>query len=177
MRISFVNVLALPGALLAVACGTDQRPPATRDLTLLTTPASPGAVASADELDRPRAEPRAPAPTGRTTREPRPARRRSAPTEAAASPSVSAPAPAPPAPTTAPAVATRSGAATSLDPGESVSAVPAVPAAAPGRLPAPLGGDEPGVTRRGPWIIIGDDRCIPGRGELFPRGLRVRGLR
>ncbi|HEX5387361.1 MAG TPA: hypothetical protein VFW66_11705 [Gemmatimonadales bacterium] len=176
---------------LAAACSRSSDPapensasttaPAARDLTLLDAlppaPDAAPAVVSARELAVPHAEPLVAAPSrhqsARAVAHSAPARRPTAPVRAAASPltvptpatlAVSAPAP-------APAPVAR-GAGTALEPGESVTQLPAT-AAAPGSLP-PVDLVSDRDLHRHPFVIIGDDRCIPRRGDLFPRPRHFR---
>jgi hypothetical protein len=174
-------VVLLPGAL-AAGCSRPVDEPPPRDLTLLVgaeSTATP-ATTSARELDRPDPEPRAPVATGTAVR-PRLAPIRAHAEAAAPSAEARSPAPVPvpaaePAPTAspapAPATVAAGGAGTPLEPGQSVTIVPAGASAGPGQVPqtellTPRQMDGGGV------IIIDDDRCIPGRGELLP-GLRLR---
>jgi hypothetical protein len=171
-------LVLLPGVLVA-GCSLSSDEPASRDLTLLTASsvAAP-AVASARELDRPDLDPRTPAVTGTAPRQRLvPVRTRAKPAATAAEAELLAPVPAPaaepayansPAPT--PSTSAAGGGGMPLEPGQSVAIVPAGASTGPGQLPeteliSPR-------SRGGRTIIImGDDRCVPGRGELFP-GLR-----
>jgi hypothetical protein len=173
----------LPGAL-AAGCSRPAAEPAQRDLTLLTAADSSAtaAIASARELDRVDPEPRTRAEAGVTLRpRPVPVRAHAKPAapapEASAPAPVAAPAPTPaakhaPAPPPAPATLAARGAGTPLEPGQSVTLVPAGATAGPGQVPGTelLTAQEMGHRS---IIIIGDDRCVPGRGELLP-GLRLR---
>ncbi len=176
----FVLAVALPAAL-AAGCSRPSDEPAARDLTLLTTPESSAtsAVVSARELIRSPAEPLSPAPAGTA------ARLRLVPVRAPAKAAAPRPEPAPPAPVPnaevarsrspepAPApVAAAAGAGMALEPGQSVTVVSAGASAGPAQLPpTELISSHEMAGRR--IIIIGDDRCVPGRGELLP-GLRHR---
>lgn len=178
MRIPSASLL-LPCALVLAACSAERARPERRDLTLMdpadqsatpavvsarelaATPAEPGAAhAPAVRLRRP-----APAPIRTPARPAHEVAAPAAPASAAASAS---------APEEVAAPAQEAGAGRELAPGQTVSAIPATSAPAP--APVPVGDltTERGITR--PVIIIGDDRCIPGRGEVIGRG-RPHGFR
>ena len=172
MRIPSASLL-LACALVLAACSSERAAPARRDLTLLdpADQSATPAVVSARELAVTRAEPGATVVAPVRTHA-RPAREASAPTPAA-----SAPAPVPvPEPVTVPDdAATPAGAGEALAPGQTVSVIPATSAPAPDPLPVGDFSTERGIRSR-PVIIIGDDRCVPGRGEVIGRG-RPHGFR
>ncbi|HET7599467.1 MAG TPA: hypothetical protein VFK09_04210 [Gemmatimonadales bacterium] len=172
--------LLVPGLWVA-ACSRPSGEPAGRDLTLLTAErdsAAPGVV-SARELGLATPEPRDSAPADATPRRrpvaaPRHATPAAPAPEAARAAPVPAPEPAParsadPGPAHGPAAG---GAVTALEPGQSVATLPATAAGAPDQLPPTELVSERQLRGRR-LIIIGDDRCVPGRGELVP-GLRHR---
>lgn len=166
----------LPGALVA---GCSRRPadePAKRDLTLLAdVDTSKFPIVSPRELWRSDPEPQAPVAAPTAVRPhlvparkhakpaaPAPAAHRTAPVAAPdASPAPQGP------PTPTPVAAAPKGAGTPLDPGQSVTIMPASASTSPGNVPTT---DALGVHELGHGIIIiGDDRCVPGRGDLMPR--------
>ena len=166
MRITPATLL-LPGALALAACNMERSEPAARDLTLLSqTESATAAVVSARELDLPKSQAAADARAALAAR-PAPARTRAHPAELTADAAVVAPTPAPE------ADALAAGAGTSLEPGQTVTVIPATSGAGAGKVPGSEVLSDRDVRR--PWIIIGDDRCVPGRGEVIPRG--PRGLR
>ena len=172
MRIPSASLL-LPCALVLAACSGERAAPPRRDLTLLdpADQSATPAVVSARELAVTRADPGvtvvAPARTHA-----RPAREVSAP-----APTASAPAPVPtPEPVTAPEDdAAAAGAGEALAPGQTVSVIPATSGSAPAPVPVGDFSTESGIRSR-PVIIVGDDRCVPGRGEVIGRG-RPHGFR
>ncbi len=179
MRIPSASLL-LACALVLAACSGERAVPPRRDLTLLdpADQSATPAVVSARELAVTRAEP------GATVMAP--ARRRPVPVRTHARPAreVSAPAPAAsrPAPVPAPESVTASeddaaaaGAGEALAPGQTVSVIPATSGSAPAPVPVGDFSTESGIRSR-PVIIIGDDRCVPGRGEVIGRG-RPHGFR
>jgi hypothetical protein len=168
----------LPAAIIVAACNTDRSESAPRDLTLLpSTESATAGIASARELDLPRPDAGATrtsavrAPTLAPARvRARPARQTSHAAKVApvASPN-SEPAPSSPAP--GPNDAAAGGAGMALDPGQTVTVVPASSGTGAAPFPATDISTARGMRPR-PVIIIGDDRCIPGRGEIIPRGPR-----
>lgn len=181
MRIPSASLL-LACALVLAACSGERAVPPRRDLTLLdpADQSATPAVVSARELAVARAEPgatvmaparRRPVPAPVRTHA-RPARDVSAPTAAA-----STPAPVPtPEPVTAPEEdAAAAGAGEALAPGQTVSVIPATSGSAPAPVPVGDFSTESGIRSR-PVIIVGDDRCVPGRGEVIGRG-RPHGFR
>jgi hypothetical protein len=172
-----VFALLLPGAILA-GCSRPADEGAARDLTLLQTPESSATrgIVSARELDRPDPEPQLPVQAPSAAR-PRlvPARAHAVAAARASESLRQAPLPVPnaepapaPEPTPSPApVAAAAGAGTPLEPGQSVTLVPAGASAAPGAMPpTELVTAREMAGRR--IIVVGDDRCVPGRGELLP---------
>lgn len=177
MRIPSASLL-LACALVLAACSGERAVPPRRDLTLLdpADQSATPAVVSARELAVTRAEP------GATVLAP--ARRRPVPapvrTHARPAREVSAPAPAASTPTPVPAPepvtdAAAAGAGEALAPGQTVSVIPATSGSAPAPVPVGDFSTESGIRSR-PVIIIGDDRCVPGRGEVIGRG-RPHGFR
>ena len=169
-------------ALVLAACGGERAAPPRRDLTLLdpADQSATPAIVSARELAVTRAEPgaavvaparRRPVPAPVRTHA-RPARAVSAPTPAASAP---APVPVPEPVTASDDAAAAAGAGEALAPGQTVSVIPATSGPAPDPLPVGDFSTERGIRSR-PVIIIGDDRCIPGRGEVIGRG-RPHGFR
>jgi hypothetical protein len=166
----------LPAAIVVAACNTDRSESAARDLTLLpSTESATAGIASARELDLPRPDAgatstsAAQAPTLAPARvRARPAQRTSHAAEVAPVPSPSTePAPSSPAPGASDAAL--GGAGVALNPGQTVTVVPASSGAGSTPFPATDVSTARGMRAR-PVIIIGDDRCIPGRGEVIPRG-------
>ncbi len=178
MRVTHVYLL-FPAALVVASCSTERSESTPRDLTLLPSAESAtGAVASARELDLRPADPRLANASTASAPKPVPARVPARKAHRSTNASRVAPVPAPeaePAPTSpSPGprdVAGAGGAGTPLNPGETVTVVPASSGAGSAPLPASDVSTERGI-RQGPWVVIGDDRCIPGRGEVMPRGLR-----
>jgi hypothetical protein len=170
--------LAIPFALVVAACSSERSDSTPRDLTLLPSAESAtDAVASARELDLPRAEPEQKNAAGASALTPVPARvhaRQAKRVDRAAKDApVTAPDPEPAPESPAPGprdVASAGGAGTPLDPGQTVTVLPVSGGTGPQPLPVSDVATE-GQIRR-PWIVIGDDRCIPGRGEVMPRGHR-----
>jgi hypothetical protein len=76
---------------------------------------------------------------------------------------------------TAPEDDAAAGAGEALAPGQTVSVIPATSGSAPAPVPVGDFSTESGIRSR-PVIIIGDDRCVPGRGEVIGRG-RPHGFR
>ena len=165
----------LPGVVIA-GCSRPAVEPAKRDLTLLgDVDTSKLAVISPNELLRPDPQPQAPVATTTTVRPhfvparkhakpaaPTPAAHNSAPV---ATPDASPTPQGPPLPTQV--ASAPKGAGTPLDPGQSVTQMPAATSTSPGNVP---GTDVYTLHELGRGIIIiGDDRCVPGRGELLPR--------
>ncbi len=178
MRVTSVYLL-FPAALVVASCSTERSESTPRDLTLLPSAESAtGAVASARELDLRPANPEltnssaASAPTPVPARVPaRKARRSPDAPRVAPVPAPDAE-PAPTSPSPGPRdVASAGGAGTPLDPGQTVTVIPASGGSGSAPLPVSDVATERGI-RQGPWIVIGDDRCIPGRGEVMPRGHR-----
>jgi hypothetical protein len=176
MRIWYA-CLAVPVALAAAACSSDRSESAPRDLTLLPSASATDAVASARELDLPRAEPDHSNAAGASAMTPVPARVRARPAKpverAANEAPVVAPDPEPSPESPAPGprdVASAGGAGMPLEPGQTVTVLPVSGGTGAQPLPASDIATEDQIRR--PWIIIGDDRCIPGRGEVMPRGHR-----
>ncbi len=164
--------IVLPSALVLAACGRSPSEKSNRDLTLLARPSESSAIASSRELDLARGTPESPARTDASARRPRPERAPAVPAKPADEASPPAPEPAPaPAPEPKVVAQSQGGAGMALEPGQSVTVLPATSGAAPGPLPDPILVSDRQGSR--PWIIIGDDRCIPGRGEM-PAGLRPR---
>ena len=170
MRIPSVSLL-LPGALVLTACGGEPaRPP--RDLTLLdpSAQATTDAVVSARELGVVRTETGVSNASAAVRRVPAPARARAVP--AAALPDAQ-PAPNPVATSPAPAAddedvtLAAGGAGHALEPGQTVTVVPATSAGVT-RRPEAEPFDAPAVMRNRRRGHDGD-RCIPGRGEVMPR--------
>jgi hypothetical protein len=168
----------LPAAIVVAACNTDRSESAPRDLTLLpSTESATAGITSARELDLPRPDAgavrtsaaRAPTPAPARVRA-RPARQTSQAANVApvASPNTE---PAPSSPAPGPSVAAAGGAGLALDPGQTVTIIPASSGAGAAPFPATDVSTAQGMRAR-PVIIIGDDRCIPGRGEIIPRGPR-----
>jgi hypothetical protein len=178
MRVRFVCFL-LPGALVVAACNTERSEPARRDLTLLPSAESAtAAVVSARELDLPKPDAGVSSTSAVRAPTPAPARVHAQPAWKSDHSATVAPVPAPnaePAPSSpAPGpkdAAVAGGAGTPLEPGQTVTLIPASAGAGAAPLPASDVSTEQGIRAR-PWIIIGDDRCIPGRGEVMPRGHR-----
>jgi hypothetical protein len=174
MRIPSASLL-LPCALVLAACSGERAAPSRRDLTLLdpADQSAAPAVVSARELAVTRAEPGAtvlaPAPVRTHAR---PAREVSAPAPAASAP---APVPAPEPVAVPEADAAAAGAGEALAPGQTVSVIPSTSGSAPAPVPVGDFSTERGIRSR-PVIIIGDDRCVPGRGEVIGRG-RPHGFR
>lgn len=176
MRVWYVSFL--PAALLVAACNTDRPEPVSRDLTLLPSSESALApVASARELDLPRAEPGADRTSAARAPTRAPARVHARPAHRTARAEAVAPVPSPDAepaaraPAPGPENAAAGGAGTPLEPGQTVTLLPASTGAGTSPVPASGVATAEGIRAR-PWIIIGDDRCIPGRGEVMPRGHR-----
>lgn len=171
--------LVVPAALAVAGCTTERSESAPRDLTLLpSAESSTGAVASARELDLPRAEPEPGQASAASTLTPVPARVHARPARRSERSTGSAPVPAAdPEPSSASPspgprdVASAGGAGTPLDPGQTVTVIPASGGTGTAPLPVSDVSTEEGIRAR-PWIVIGDDRCIPGRGEVMPRGHR-----
>jgi hypothetical protein len=163
MRIPSISLL-LPGALVVAACGGGANRPASRDLTLLD-PASEtttGAVVSAREMGLVRTETGVTKTAAAVRRLPAPARARAVP--AAVMPEAQ-PAPAPTPDEDAGPVA--GGAGQALEPGQTVTVVPATSAGVQHR-PDPGSYTEPEGMRNRRRERHGD-RCIPGRGEVLPQ--------
>jgi hypothetical protein len=167
--------LLLPGVVIT-GCSRPAVEPAKRDLTLLgDVDTSKLAVISPNELLRPDPQPQAPVATTSTVRPqlvparkhakpaaPTPAARKSAPV---ATPNASPTPQGPPMPTEV--ASAPKGAGTPLDPGQSVTQMPAATSTSPGTVPS---ADASTLQELGRGIIIiGDDRCVPGRGDLLPR--------
>jgi hypothetical protein len=165
----------LPAAVVA-GCSRPADEPAKRDLTLLAdVDTSKLAVVSPRELLRSDPEPQAPVAAPTAVRPqlvpvrkhakpaaPTPAAHSSAPV---ATPNASPTPHGPPLPTQV--ASAPKGAGTPLDPGQSVTQMPAASSTNPGTVP---GTDASPLHELGRGIIIiGDDRCVPGRGELLPR--------
>ena len=164
MRTSSV-LLFLPGIVILAACSAQRTEPAHRDLTLLApdNEALP-AVVSARELGVTRIEPGPSDEASTPKRQPTPARTRVRPARIAADADTAATAPDPSSPLSEQDVAfAGSGAGRALEPGQSVTVLPA-------------GSDGvAGPPEADPVIAPprhDDDRCIPGRGEVMPRGGR-----
>jgi hypothetical protein len=170
MRIPSISLL-LPGALVLAACGGEPtRPP--RDLTLLdpSAQATSDAVVSARELGAVRTETGVTNTLAAVRRLPAPARARAVPAAAlpdaqpASTPAADSPAPAADDEDVALAAG---GAGHALEPGQTVTVVPATSAGVAHRPEAgPY--DEPAAVRNRRRGHDGD-RCIPGRGEVMPR--------
>jgi hypothetical protein len=177
MRIWY-TCFAVPAALAVAACTSERSESTPRDLTLLPSAESAtGAVASARELDLPRAEPDQSNAAGASALTPVPARVRARPAKRAERAPRDAPVaapdaePAPESPAAGPRdVASAGGAGMPLDPGQTVTVLPV--SGGTGAAPLPVSDVASEDQIRRPWIIIGDDRCIPGRGEVMPRGHR-----
>ena len=170
MRIPSTSLL-LPGALVLAACGGPNRP-ASRDLTLLdpSNQTTTGAVVSAQEMGLVNTETGVTNSAATVRRVPAPARARAVP--AAVVPEAQ-PAPTPPAasPTPAPndedAAPAAGGAGHALEPGQTVTVVPATSAGV-------QHGPDPGPSTEPEGMRIRrrehhGDRCIPGRGEVLPQ--------
>lgn len=179
MRIPSASLL-VPCALLLAACGAEQAQPARRDLTLLD-PAAESAVppvVSAREMAVTRTEPGVTQASPRARPAPAPVRTRALPARKVSAPApdasmvASVPVEEPVAAGEEPAAA---GAGEALAPGQIVKVIPATSAPSPAPVPVGDFSTERGIRAR-PVIIIGDDRCIPGRGEVIPRG-RPHGFR
>jgi hypothetical protein len=177
MRVRYVHYL-LPGALVVAACNTERSESAPRDLTLLpSTESATPAVASARELDLPRSDAGLTSQSSTRAPTPVPARAHARPAKRSEHAAALTPVPAPdaePAPTSpapGPRDAALAGAGTPLEPGQTVTVLPASSGAGTAPLPGSDVSTAEGIRAR-PWIIIGDDRCIPGRGEVMPRGHR-----
>jgi hypothetical protein len=169
--------LAVSAALAIAACSSERSESTPRDLTLLPVESATDAVASARELNLPRAEPEHSNAAGASAMTPVPARVHARPakrvTRADKDAPVAAPdpEPAPESPAAGPHnVASAGGAGTPLDPGQTVTVLPV--SGGSGAAPLPVSDIATQDQIRRPWIIIGDDRCIPGRGEVMPRGHR-----
>jgi len=163
MRIPPVSLL-LPAALVVAACSNERPVSADRDLTLAPSAESAtAAVVSARELGLPEVE-RSRVPS---TLSSRPARARARARPAADGSSLT------PAPTPQPEPELENvadaGAGHALAPGQSVSVIPATSAAGPAPVPDHDFASERGMRSRPIWVVEGDDRCIPGRGEVIPR--------
>jgi hypothetical protein len=165
----------LPAAV-AAGCSRPADEPAKRDLTLLAdVDTSKLSVVSPRELIRSDPEPQAPVAAS-TAVQPRlvPVRKHAKPAAPTPAAHTSAPvatpeaSPAPQGPPTPTQVASApKGAGTPLDPGQSVTVMPAATSTSPGNVP---GADASPIHELGRGIIIiGDDRCVPGRGDLLPR--------
>jgi len=176
MRVRHVSYL-IPAALVVAGCNTERPEAASRDLTLLpSSESATPAVASARELDLPKPDVGLDNPSAARLPTPMPARVHARPAAPSSHSDKLAPvpdpaadlAPTPPAP--GPQVAATGGAGMGLEPGQTVTVLPA---SSSGTAPLPASdiSTEEGIKAR-PWIIIGDDRCIPGRGEVMPRGHR-----
>ena len=162
-----------PRILVVAACSGERPASSDRDLTLAPSveSATASAVVSARELGRPEIE------------QSRAARQRHFPHQPGARPGapragVSAPAAAPAAdPEPDPEVddAVDAG-GHALAPGQSVSVIPATSGAGPAPAPYSDYAGEGEMRNHGrPGIVHGDDRCIPGRGEVIPRAARPAG--
>lgn len=163
MRIPSISLL-LPGVLVVAACGGGADRAASRDLTLLdpANETTTGAVVSAREMGLVRTETGVTKTAASVRRLPAPARARAVP--AAVVPEVQ------PAPTPTPdedAGPVAGGAGQALEPGQTVTVVPATSAGVqhgpdPGSYTEPEGMRNRRRERHG-------DRCIPGRGEVLPQ--------
>ncbi len=176
MRVPHVYLL-FPAALVVASCSTERSESTPRDLTLLPSAESAtGAVASARELDLRPADPQLANSSTASAPKPVPARVPARKAHRSANSSRVAPVPAPeaePAPTSTapgPRNVAHAGAGTPLDPGQTVTVIPASSGA--GSAPLPTSDVSTERAMRGPWIVIGDDQCIPGRGEVIPRDHR-----
>jgi hypothetical protein len=177
MRIPSASLL-LPCALVLAACSGERAAPPRRDLTLLdpADQSATPAVVSARELAVTRAEPSATtlAPARRLP-VPVPVRTRARPAREVSAPGLAASEPAPEPAAASEDAAAAAGAGEALAPGQTVSVIPATSGSAPAPVPVGDFSTESGIRSR-PVIIIGDDRCVPGRGEVIGRG-RPHGFR
>ncbi len=168
MRIPPSSIL-LPGVLLAVACGGERAAPVTRDLTLAPSveSATEGAVVSARELGLPEVEQsRRPTSTAAVARHGATKARIRTPDAAGPSRPVVAPVAEQPVPESDEVADV--GAGHALAPGQTVSMIPATSGAGASPVPDSDYANEHEM-HRPTWVIHGDDRCIPGRGEVIPR--------